>query len=102
VDATTPARSSAMRRLPRGTIHGSPDSLIHEERRTRVTGVAGLHLMMLLVTHTHGNDARGRFGPAISQANEDQLVADIEFPNSGDSATSKGGSDCDNAAPQIG
>ena len=102
MDEATSARPSATRQLPLGTIHRFPDSSIHEKRRTKVTGVAGLRPMMLLVAHRHGNDARGRFGPATSQADKDQLFADIELANSGDSAASKGGSDCDNAAPQIG
>jgi hypothetical protein len=102
MDEATSARPSATRQLPCGTIHRFPDSSIHEKRRTKVTGVAGLRLMVLLVARTHGSNARGRVGLVTSQANEDQLFADIELANSGDSATSKGGSDCDNAAPQIG
>ena len=102
MDEAASARPSATRQLPRSTIHCFPDSSIHEKRRTKVTGVAGLRLMVLLVARTHGSNARGRVGPATSQANEDQLFADIKFPNSGDSATSKGSAYCDNAAPQIG
>jgi len=41
-------------------------------------------------------------GAFASQANQDTLFADVELANSGDSTSSKGGHDCDNAAPQIG
>ena len=58
--------------------------------------------MVLLEAHTYGSNARDRVGPTTSQADEDQLFAEIELANSGDSAATKGGPDCDNAAPQIG
>ncbi len=44
MDATTPAQPSAIRRLLRGTIHRLSYHFIYEQRRTRVTRVAGLHL----------------------------------------------------------
>jgi len=46
VDATTPAQPSAIRRLLCGTIHRLSYHFTYERRRTRVTRVAGLHLIV--------------------------------------------------------
>ena len=46
MDATTPALPSAIRRLLRGAIHRLSYHFIYEKRRTRVTRVAGLRLIV--------------------------------------------------------